>query len=85
MDPAISAAAVDINPSTRTGFLHLHAPRIRPASSPISNPPTFDNTSNPSSESDLFLAKARSITETVLPELLQAPGRTNFCHFFLLQ
>ena len=59
---AINAAAVEINPSIKTGVLCLAAARHRPAMPPISKPPTFERTSIGSEGSGLLTPKAVFIT-----------------------
>ena len=62
---AIRAAAVEMNPSIRTGIRREAAPRMRPAMPPISNPPTLARTSNPSFGSGRLRAMLLWITETL--------------------
>ena len=54
-----------MNPSSTTTRRDAAPPSATPASTPISNPPTFASTSRPSEGSGWFAASARSTTSTL--------------------
>ena len=58
----MSPAEPEMKPSSTTTLLAAAVPSMTPASTPISNPPTFANISNPSVGSISFFSSACSMT-----------------------